>query len=149
MNKQSTNTPIDLLVASALGAVVALIVTMIISSLGASLMTTERVGEDSAGIISVIMLITSSFVGAEVAIVKAGHHRLAVCLAAGVSYLIILLACNALLFDGKYQAVGTTALAVLGGSGCAALLGLRGRQVKSRHSKYHNMKLVQNRQMGN
>ena len=112
-------------------------------------MTTERVGEDSTGIISVIMLITSSFVGAEVAIVKAGHHRLAVCLAAGVSYLIILLACNALLFDGKYQAVGTTALAVLGGSGCAALLGLRGRQVKSRHSKYHNMKLVQNRQMGN
>ena len=36
MSKQSTNKPIDLLVASALGAVVALIVTMIICSLGAS-----------------------------------------------------------------------------------------------------------------
>ena len=149
MNKQSTNTPIDLLVASALGAVVALIVTMIICSLGASLMTTERVGEDSAGIVSITALIVSSAVGAEIAFTKTGHHRLAVCLGAGVMYLMILLACTALIFDGKYHAVGTTALAVLGGSGCAALFGLRGKRPKSRYSKYHNMKLVQNRQMGN
>ena len=149
MSKQKANTPIELLSASVLGSAVALVITMIICAIGASMITAARVGEDSAGIVSVTALIVSSAVGAGIAFTKTGHHRLAVCLGAGVMYLMILLACTALIFDGKYHAVGTTALAVLGGSGCAALFGLRGKRPKSRYSKYHNMKLVQNRQMGN
>jgi len=149
VSKQNSNTAIDILTASVLGATVAMIITMFVCAIGASMMAAERAGEGSAGIISVIALISSSTVGAVIACRKAGHHRLAVCLGAGITYLLILFACTATFFDGEYQAVGTTALAVLGGSSCAALLGLREKQPRSRYSKYHNSKVVQNRQIGN
>ena len=149
MSKQNSNMALDILTASVLGAIVAIVITMIICAIGASMIAAERAGEGSVGIISVIALISSSTVGAMVACRKAGHHRLAVCLGAGITYLLILFACTATFFDGKYQAVGTTVLAILGGSGCAALLGLREKQPRSRYSKYHHSKLVQNRQIGN
>ena len=94
-------------------------------------------------------MILSSVIGAMVSSAKAGHHRLLVSFAAGLAYYMILLACNAMLFDGKYQGAGVTALAVLGGSGAAVLFGLRNKNPKPRNAKYHNIKLVQNRQTGN
>ena len=39
--------------------------------------------------------------------------------------LLLLIGCTALLFDGVYRGVGVTALAILGGSGASALVGLK------------------------
>ena len=149
MSKQNANSAIDLLIASIWGAAVAMIITMIVCAAGASLMRAERVGEGSSGIISIISLVLSSAIGAMMALRKAGHHRIITCLGTGLIYWLILWSCTAMLFEGDYQSVGTTALAVLGGCGCTVLLGLKEKRPKSRYTKYHNMKLVQNRQTGN
>ena len=147
--KKQNNMLIDLLISAVFGAGTAMIISLVICSLGASLIAAERVGENHGAIISVIALIVSSAIGAGVAFGKSGHHRLVSCLTSGAVYYIMLLGCNALLLDGLYQSMGITALAVLGGSGSSSLLGLRNNQHKSRCKKYHNTKLVQNRQTGN
>ena len=73
MSKQNKNTAIELLIASVLGATVAMVVTMIVCAIGASLMAAERAGEGSIGFLSVIALISSSAVGAMIASRIAGH----------------------------------------------------------------------------
>ena len=149
MNKQNTNTAIHILIAAAMGASVAMILTLIICVIGASMISTDRAGEGSVGIISVIALIQSSVTGAFVSFKKIRQHRILACLRAGTVYFLTLLACNALFFDGQYQAITTTALVILGGSGCMMLLSLRNKRPKTHYTKYHNIKLVQNRQRGN
>lgn len=79
-------------------------------------------------------LIISSFAGAMIAYQLAGVGRLPICLAAGVLYDLVLLGCNALFFDGRYQNLGINALVILGGCGAAALLGLgKGERRKKGH----------------
>lgn len=135
----------------AVGAGESMILTVLLSGLLAYLMSKETIAENSVNVCGAAILVLSAGIGALLAFKKIGHHRLAVCLASGGVYYLLLIACTALFFSGEYQAMGVTALAVLGGSGAAALLGLRSgkKGYGPRYSKYHNRKVVQNRQRGN
>ena len=149
MSKQNTNSASTLLIAIVVGACMAMVIALALCALGAVLLATERAGEGSAGIIVVITLILSSAIGAVIALRKARRQMLLVSLGTGGVFFLLLLACTAMFFGGQYRALGVTALTVFAGSSCAALLALRGDRPKKRNSKYHNMKLVQNRQTGN
>ena len=135
----------------ALGAGGSMLLTLLLSAFTAWMMDKEMIGEGSVNACAVAILVASAAVGAIMAFRKVGHHRLLVCMAAGGVYYLLLIASTALLFSGEFQAMGATALAILGGSGAIALLGLKGEGKKrnSRYPKYHNRKVVQNRQRGN
>ena len=134
-----------------LGILASMTTTLSLTALMAYLMAGERVGEDNLNLVAVVVLITSAAFGAMCAFRRLRHRRLLICLTSGGVYFLVLVACNALLFEGTYHYMGITALAVAGGSSAAALLGLRGGHgtYKQRRTKYHNMKIVQNRQRGN
>ena len=57
------------------------------------------------------------------------------CLLTGVCYYLALLAMTALFFGGQYSALGVTALAVLAGSGGAALLSILTEKSKNNHGR--------------
>ena len=81
--------------------------------------------EQAIGYGVLIILITGSFLCAQTAWIKIKHRRAMVGLLSGLVYLLALLAINAMFFGGQYEGVGVTALAILAGSGCSILLGLR------------------------
>lgn len=151
MNKKQTSDLSLLPVGLAVGAGGSMILTLLLSGVAAYLVGKETIAEDGVGICAAIILVLAAGIGALLAFRKVGHHRMAVCLGAGSVYYVLLLACTALFFEGTYQGMGATALAVFGGCGGAALLGLRGGKGRrgSRYPQYHNRKVVQNRQRGN
>ena len=149
MSKQNGNSVLSSLKSMALGACVSMVMALVLCGTGAILLSTERVGEDSIGAITVVTLMVSSIIGALTAIRQAGQQKLLVSIGTGCVFYLMLLACTAMFFDGAYYGLGATALVILAGCCCGALLSLRENKPKTRGSKYHNMKLVQNRQMGN
>ena len=134
-----------------IGAGGSMLITIVLSAIFAALAERETIGEDMLSGVSALVLILSSLAGSLLGVLVTGHHRLVVCLCTGVVYYAALLACAALVFEGAYHNMGVTALIVLGGSGAAALLGLkeerRGRSKRWR--KKRNWNVVQNHQAGN
>ena len=111
--------------AAVLGAGGSMGITLLLTALATSLVGRETVGESSVDALTAGILILSSIGGSLLGAAVAGHHRLQVCLATGGMYFLLLIGCTALLFDGVYRGVGVTALAILGGSGASALVGLK------------------------
>ena len=149
MKKVNNNTASALLTATGLGAVAAMAVSILFCAIGATLISVERVGEGSSDIITVITLSSSSAIGAIAANRKCSGHKLILSFGTGIMYMLMLLGTTAMFFGGRYQAIGTTILPILGGCGAAMLLGMRQKSPKVHRSKYRNSKLVQNRQRGN
>ena len=100
----------------ALGMGTALLVTLAGAGVLAWLIAGERLAESTMGYGCAAVLLLSSAAGAWTASALVGHQRMAVCLLAGLGYYLLLLGMTALLFDGRYQGLGVTALVVLGGS---------------------------------
>ena len=118
----------------AMGAVVSMAVTGGLTALLAGLLDREMMQWEMVGYGSLTVVMLSSFLGAVTACVKIRRQRMLVCLMAGMVYLGILLAMTALFFGGQYQAVGVTALLVLGGTMCAALTGAGKGRVRKKMS---------------
>ena len=130
---------------AAAGAGGSMAVTLILTALAANLVSREAVSADLLDALTVGILVLSAGCGSLLGYAVTGHHRLPVCLSAGLLYYLMLLGCNALVFDGAYRTVGVTAVAILGGSGAVALLGLRGgkKSPRSRYTKNKKWKVVQ------
>ena len=122
------------------GAGVSAVVTLALTAIFAGLVSKGTVDESSLGAATAAILILSSVCGALVAASVAGCRRLPVCLASGTIYLLLLLGCAVLLFDGVNGTIGATALMIFGGACAALLLGLKeGRGGKRRqHHKKRN-----------
>lgn len=136
----------EIAMGAGIGAGGSMLATLALTALVSCLMDREAIGEASLDGAVVGILLVSSAVGSLVAASIVGHHRLPVCIAAGAVYYLALIGCNAMLFDGTYSAVAVTAIAVLGGSGAMALLGLNERRSGHRphRTKRRNWKVVQN-----
>lgn len=121
------------------GTGISMLVTLFGVGILAWLLNTERLQENIIGYATVIILLLSSFAGANMAVSMNKEKRMIISLITGAAYLLTLLACTALFFGGQYQGVGVTGLVVLAGCISTAILGL-GRSKKSpraRH-KYRN-----------
>ena len=110
---------------AAVGAGGSMLITLALAAVFAALVDHGSIGEDMIDPVGVFILTVASMIGSVLGTAVTGHHRLVVCLFTAVVYFCMLLACAALLFDGEYCNIGVTALAILGGSGAAVLLGLR------------------------
>ena len=126
--KRSKGDWISVVKAAALGAGGSMIITLLLTALGANLVSREMVDESFVNAAAVGILILSSIAGSMLAAAAAGHLRLQVSLTTAGVYFVALIGCTAMLFGGVYQGVGVTALAILGGGGAAALLGLKERK---------------------
>ena len=113
---------------AAIGAGGSMLITVSLAALFAALVDHGSIGEDMIDPVGAFILTLASLAGSVLGASVTGHHRLAVCLFTAVVYFCMLLVCAALLFGGVYRNVGVTALAILGGSGAAVLLGLRERK---------------------
>lgn len=118
------------------GTAVSLVVTLIGAVICAGLISAEVIQAGSTGYCAMAILLISAMAGATAAGRKGKQKRLYSGLLAGAVYFAMLLAMNALLFDGQYGGVGVTALIVLSGSVLPAMIGLSGGNgVKPRRSK--------------
>ena len=112
----------------ALGGAVSLGLTLVLSGVLAKLVETQMLAEENIGYGVMVVLLVCSMLGAMVSSGRIKRQRLLVCALSGVVYLLILLSITALFFGGQYEAVGVTALLVLGGSMVTAFLGINGKR---------------------
>lgn len=139
VNQKVTGTASSIPGGLASGGFVSLAVTLIGAAVLALLIDKGVLAQTQLGYGVMVMILLASFLGASVSAAKIKRQRLAACMLAGVVYFGILLSITALFFGGQYQAVGVTGFLILGGSGCAALLGLRqGRGTKHRKKRGYN-----------
>ncbi len=107
-----------------------------ITLLGTAVLTFLIAGEklplegSHGGILGILLL--AAIAGAWVAVKGSGEKPLLMALISGGLYYLMLLCCTAMFFDGQYQGLGVTALAVLGGSMTAVLLTMRKGQSKTK-----------------
>lgn len=109
----------------AAGTIAALLWTVVGAAITAGLISGETLPESAIGYGALVILITASFLSAQISFHKIKHRRALVSLAAGGIFYLVLLSMNALFFGGQYAGMGVTALAVLAGCGTSLLLGLR------------------------
>lgn len=136
INKKTTGQTKSIPAGLALGAVASLIVTLLIAVLMAILLDQEIIAWSRIGYGIMVLIFASSFTGAIVAVNSIRRQRLLVSLLSGFVYFGILLSITALFFGGQYEAVGVTAVLILGGCGTAGILNSgekgRGKQRKNR-----------------
>ena len=119
--------------AIAIGTIVGVITTLILSSLGAYAMDAEIIGEGSYSYISVVTLFISSVAGALMSIGISKKKRLPICLLVGVAYFLSLVSITALFYNGAYKGIGETMLVIAAGVISVGLLGLRaGNKAKNK-----------------
>jgi len=139
VNQKKTGRASSIPAGLAVGGVVSLLTTLGSTVLLAWLISGGMMAEKNVGYGVLVMILLASFLGSEVAAGRIKHQRVAVCLLSGLVYFGILLSITALFFGGQYQAVGVTALLILGGSGTATLIGLQRNNGRKRRRTYlHN-----------
>ncbi len=124
VNRKPSGRTMSMAAGLALGGCISLVITLILSAVGAKLMDSQVIPEHGAGYLSLGILLLASILGAAVAYRKIRRQRLVVCMASGGIYYGILISMTALFFGGQYQGMGVTALVVLAGAGTTALVGM-------------------------
>ena len=119
------------------GIAIGVLAALVITVLGAVLLTTLIAGEhlalDVYGYGVMMILFLAALAGAVTAMLRIKHMKMQVSLLTGAAYYLVLLATNALFFGGQYEGALTTGLIILAASGVAAVIGSReGKPVKRR-----------------
>lgn len=123
----------------AVGALVSMAVTILISAIGAHLIISKIVPQEQIGYCSIFALLAGSILGAVTASKKVKHKNLVVSFLSGLVYFFILLAATALFFGGQYEGMGVTFIVILLGTAAAALITSRegNRRSNRRRKKIH------------
>ena len=119
----------------ALSGAISMVITLLISMLLANLLDRQQLSWEQAGYWIMAMLFAAAFAGGKAAIAAIRRQRLAVSAMSGLLYWGLLLCITALFFGGNFNAVLETALIIIAGSGCAAMVSLpqkksRGRRIR-------------------
>lgn len=125
MNRKPTGTTMSMPAGLAIGGICSLLITVVLSAIVAKLTESEVIAQESIGYFVISILLISSVAGSLVSFRKIQRRRLVVCLISGLIYYCVLLSITAMCFGGQYQGVGVTGMAILCGSCCAGLMGLR------------------------
>ena len=139
VNRKVTGKTSSMPAGLAMGAAISLGITLILASAIAKLVSSEKLAEEHIGYGVMVLLFVASAVGAATANSRIKRRRLLVSCLAGLTYMGILLSITALFFGGQYEAVGVTALLVMGGSICATLIGIDSKRGghRKKGKKYH------------
>ncbi len=120
-----------------IAALTGFVASLAIAAVGSYLVAGETVGESAETLIVVLALLAGSLVSAFMAVKRGQGSRMVMSLAGAGGYLLVLLCCGALVFDGIRGGVGMTALMALSGAFVVWIMGLKG----SKKSKYRLPKL--------
>lgn len=121
----------------AVGALVSMAVTILISAIGAHLIISEVLPQEQIGYCSIAALLTGAILGATTASKKVKHRNLMVCLLSGLVYYCTLLATTAMFFGGQYEGMGVTFIIILLGCTAAALISSREGKTNHKRKKIH------------
>lgn len=124
-------------VALLLGLAVGLAVTLIGAVITASLIQSRSIDEDATGLAAMVIILLGAAAASLVTAGKVPQMRLVMCLGGGGIYLLGLLCCAAVLFDGVKAGVLPSLPVIAAGSLAVYLLGMKG----SRKPKYKVPKL--------
>ena len=116
VNRKVTGTSLPIPSGLAIGVLSAVLTTFTGTLLASILIDKEIIMWGQSGYAVMIILIISSWIGAEVTANKIKRRRVMVCVASGVGYFIALLMITGLFFGGKYSGVGESGLLILCGS---------------------------------
>ena len=119
-----------------LGISVGMVSVIAITGLGAWLMERELVGLEWSNYLAALALLVSSFAGAKMTGAGRGRWLNPVLVGAGLWGVLALIHLGC--YEEALVGAGPVALAILGGTGAAVLLGGGGRHRKSRGRRYRN-----------
>ena len=121
----------------AAGAAVSMVVTILVCSLGAWLISSEILAQEYIGYCAIGALLMASILGGMTAMKRTKRKRLPVSLMNGGIYYFMLIALTILFFDGSFRGMGVTLAVVLIGSLIAVLPadGHKKRNLGQRHKK--------------
>lgn len=125
-------------VAIAYGSVIAILISLLGSIIGAILMNRELIGESAAFILPIIVWIASGFTGTMVAAKLARSRYLLVAGITALIYLFVLISVSILIFDGKFTALWQGIVSVLAGGGLSLILSSRKNTGKKHKVKYRS-----------
>ena len=111
---------------------ISLLLTILMSGIISTALENGWMSMENSGYAVMLLLFFSAVTGGITAAKKIKHQILAVCIASGAVYFLILLSITALFYGGQYCAVGETAAVVTAGCGIAALLCLRGKRLREK-----------------
>ena len=117
-----------------LGVAVSMVITVAGAAVLAWLILSERMAQGAVGYGSMVILVLASLAGCLTACGAVRRRRMMVCGITGAGYYLGLLMI-ALLFGGRFQGMGVTALMVLLGGAIAVILGLAGKGSGGRRYK--------------
>ena len=119
-----------------IGLVLAMAVMLAGAAVGAVMISTGSLPENTLGYISIMVLLLTGFSGAAVGTGRATEKRLLNSMMSAGGCFAALLAITALFFEGQYDRIGITALMLLLGAFSAAIMPKgKGRQRNSRYRK--------------
>ena len=119
----------------ALSGVTSMCITLLFSLLLAKLLNDQKVSWDQVGYWIIVMLFTSAFLGAKAAITSIRRPRVVISVMSGTLYWALLLCITALFFGGNFDAVSETAMVIIAGSSCAAMVSLPQKKKRSIRSR--------------
>jgi len=117
------------------GSLASMCTTVFVSMIIAALIYKEKISESSTGYGVMICLIMASYAGSYIACKRMGGKLLTTGLLTGTTYISILLATNALLFNAKYNGIGETILLILCGCSVAVMWTSRDKTRKKRRKR--------------
>ncbi len=128
LNRKGTGKESKIPVGLAMGLGLSLAITLLGAAVTAWMVLKEWIRESSMGFGLLGVQGIASAAGAYLAMTKVKRRKLQVCMLSGLCYYLLLMAAAALFFDGVYQGLGASAIAVLTGSAAVALVGARGEK---------------------
>ena len=106
----------------AAGAGISILVTMLVCLISAWLISTEILPQQQIGYCVLTALVTGTILGAATAWKKIKRQKLMVCLMSGGVYFLVLATATVLFFDGDFQGVGVSFVAIMLGALAAVFL---------------------------
>ena len=118
------------------GVGISMLIMIVVTAICAAIISSETILTGHIQYCASGILLLSALSGAVTGIRKHQGKKLHIALLIGLAYMLVLLAANALFFDGQYRGVGVAALAIFSGCILAVLIGEKGNNApKKKRSK--------------
>lgn len=127
-NHKVTGRALSMPASFAIGEIISLCLTMILSALLAKLISTEKLEWEKAGYGIMAILLIASIVGTKATCLLIKRRKLMSCVVSGVLYWLGLLIITALFYGGQYSGIGVTGIVILCGSAMVCLWELKGER---------------------
>jgi len=114
--------PVTPLVAIGIGIGTTIIISLLMSTVTAWLVSTERLTQNAIGGSTFITQLISTFIGCMIALILAGNMPAIVGTACAGGYFAFLLCVNVLIFDASLGGIGKGCVAILAGGALALLI---------------------------